>query len=352
MARTTQPPPTKAARRSDFSVSTTSDAGDPSDEEEDVGDTRYEIAKRIPYPPFRGYVGHQTFDSHKTEHDVPTTLANLFQMFTYFTPFQLMVDVEMVKGLTMNDPSEYFAGTVLHPLNDITEIMGYLANRQFIGRSPNPPGTCDIWNTQTVRNHVNQVVIEADSIIYHSLSTAASGKKERKAFWELARHDELHWAIGRFTVHDSSVGLKESDRRSNKFFSVWTMRTEPSVHYISGGEAGSRLLVTANVERLFLLRRGRNHLLTLLSYPYDRNTQTLEFVDDEPFLFFPKEYRLKPQDFVNRFPPEQVRGTTYGPPLNDGIIPPHHNFTFELLNTGDESDNSKIVRVDTYDDRL
>ena len=69
-------------------------------------------------------------------------------------------------------------------------------------------------------------------------------------------------------------------------------------------------------------------------------------------LFFPKEYRLKPQDFVNRFPPEQVRGTTYGPPLNGGIIPPHHNFTFELLNTGDESDNSKIVRVDTYDDRL
>ena len=50
-----------------------------------------------------------------------------------------MVDVEMVKGLTMNDPSEYFDGTILHPLNDITEIMGYCANRQFIGLSANPP---------------------------------------------------------------------------------------------------------------------------------------------------------------------------------------------------------------------
>ena len=83
-------------------------------------------------------------------------------------------------------------------------------------------------------------------------------------------------------------------------------------------------------------------------HPYDRKTQTLEFVDDEPFLFFPKEYRLKPQDFVNRFPAEQVRGTTYGPPLNGNIIPPAHNFAFELFNTEEESDNTKIVRVDTY----
>ena len=69
-------------------------------------------------------------------------------------------------------------------------------------------------------NHANEVVIEADSIIYHSLSTAYSGKKERKAFWKLVVHDELHWAIGRFTVNDRSVGLKKSEQRSNKFFSV------------------------------------------------------------------------------------------------------------------------------------
>ena len=98
-------------------------------------------------------------------------------MFTYFTPFQLMVDVELAKGLPINYPNDLFEGTVLHPLNDITEIIVYCANRQFIGRSQNPPGVCDIWNTQTVLNHANEVVIEADSIIYHSLSTARSGKK-------------------------------------------------------------------------------------------------------------------------------------------------------------------------------
>ena len=304
MARTTNPPPPKAARLEDNAVDPTTYAGDPSSDEEEshAPDTRYEFVRRRPYPPFQGYIGHQTFDSHKTEHDVPTTLANLFQMFTYFTPFQLMVDVELAKGLPINDPNDLFEGTVLHPLNDITEIMGYCANRQFIGRSQNPPGVCDIWNTQTVLNHAFEVVIEADSIIYHSLSTARSGKKERNAFWKLVVHDELHWAIGRFTVHDSSVGLKKSEQQSNKFFSVWMMPKQPSVHYISGGEAGSRLLVTANVHRLFLDCRGRDHLLTLLSHPYDSTTQTLEFADDEPFLFFPKEYRLKPQDFVNRFP--------------------------------------------------